>query len=280
MSAVDQAEGLRRMVGLHLPRVLSLVSGRAGAGRTTLAVGLALALRREGRRVLVVDGNRRIGNACDALGLKPRYELAHALSGERALDSLVLRGAGDVAVLPAARGLQLLESEPQAHAAALARFARLLGAADVVLVDAANGECGALRMALRARNEGLITTSAGADAITRTYAWIKRWAPDARAIRLRVAICRAASEHEARAVFANLADACERHLGLRLQYLGALCADPRLARSRGAALDRGAGSAALRAMAARLFDDDPAATAAVPWQSEPRRATAARAGAG
>ena len=254
----DQAEGLRRMLGLHLPRVVNLVAGCAGTGRTTLAVHLAAALAREGRRVLLVDGCRRMGNASDVLGLKPRYELAHALSGERALEDVVQRAPGGFMLLPAARGLQMLEAAPQDAPAPLAR---LLGAADVALVDAAAGEAGLLRLALHARQEAVVTTTAGADAITRTYAWLKRGLPAQAGARLRLVVCRAASEHEARAVHDNLADVAGRHLGLGLQFLGALGWDPAIARGRAAAPLGEASAARLRAIAARLYDDTGAAQA-------------------
>lgn len=245
MSAVtDQAEGLRRMLGRHLPRVVSFVAARAGTGRTTLAVQLAQALQREGRRVLLVDGNRRLGNAADLLEVRPRHELAHVLAGERALEDVVLRSRHGLALLPAARGLELLEAGAPGVPAPLAR---LFASVDAVLVDAALGECGALRLPMRARHDAVVTTSAHPEAITRTYAWIKRSQPVLAGARLCLAVCRAPSAHEARAVHANLAGVAGRYLGVRLEELP---------------LEPG-----LRAAATRLFDDDAPPPAPGPWRA-------------
>jgi MinD-like ATPase involved in chromosome partitioning or flagellar assembly len=51
----DQAAGLRRMFWTTRAHIVAVVGGSPGAGATTCAVNLAAALRRQGRRVLLID---------------------------------------------------------------------------------------------------------------------------------------------------------------------------------------------------------------------------------
>jgi flagellar biosynthesis protein FlhG len=66
----------------------------------------------------------------------------------------------------------------------------------------------------------VITTTAGPEALTGTYAWLKQLAHARRGTSLRVAVCRTRSEEEARLAYGNLAAVARRHLDLGLEYLG------------------------------------------------------------
>ncbi len=53
--ASDQAESLRRMLAPRATRRIAVVASDAGAGATTVALGLANALALQGERVLLID---------------------------------------------------------------------------------------------------------------------------------------------------------------------------------------------------------------------------------
>ena len=97
---LDQAAGLRRLLGSAPLRAVVI----AGSGATTLSVNLATALGAAGMDVLVVDENANHGNVADHLGISTRYELIHALNGDRPLRDIICEAAAGVCVLPAARG--------------------------------------------------------------------------------------------------------------------------------------------------------------------------------
>ena len=60
-------------------RVLAIGSGKGGVGKTWLAVSLAHALARLGRRVLLFDGDLGLANVDVQLGLDPGPDLAGVL---------------------------------------------------------------------------------------------------------------------------------------------------------------------------------------------------------
>ncbi len=77
---MDQAHGLRLMVKKKVqdtsggdnarrqsrtspfPRVISVTSGKGGVGKTNIVGNLAVALRRLGKRVLILDGDLGLAN--------------------------------------------------------------------------------------------------------------------------------------------------------------------------------------------------------------------------
>ena len=221
----DQADGLRRLLGTRAPQVVAFASGRGACGRTTLLVQTAAALAAAGHGVLVIDENSAPNNAISAFGLSARYDLFHVLSGERSLRQVTLAAAPMLRILPAARAARELD-----HASRMAASARLnlldcllemqRGVA-FVLIDCASRRGGHLSpLALAARHMTIVLTAQGA-AITHAYALIKRIAQERGRGGFQVAITRAKSGEEARAIFDNMRRVARDHLGVRLDFLGA-----------------------------------------------------------
>lgn len=219
---IDQAAGLRRLFAPQPPAVLAVV---AGAGMdATLAGGLAAAAQRAGEEVLVVDATP--GNVAAALGVPARYELAHVLRAEKTLEEVVLAAPEGCAILPARRGLAVARERAATLAAALAPLA---GAADRVMVALPPGSAAAGDP----DHVVVVPVAAGRDGITSAYGEIKLRAR--RAHRFAAIVHGVAGEGEGRAVYAALAAAAQRFLGLRVELAGAVPRDAAL----DAALERG-----------------------------------------
>jgi len=221
----DQADGLRRLLGGRAPQVVAFASGRGACGRTTLLVQTAAALAASGQGVLIIDENAAPNNAISAFGLTARYDLWHVLNGERPLRQVMLQAAPMLRILPAARAVRELD-----HASRLAASARLnlldclqemQRGVGFVLIDSALRRGDHLSpLALAARHMTVVLAAQGA-AITKSYALIKRIAQERGRDGFQVAITRAKSGEEARAIFDNMRRVAREHLGVRLDYLGA-----------------------------------------------------------
>lgn len=101
----DQAAGLRRLFAQRGVRVLPVLVPDAHCGaRAVWLTKLAEGFARHGTRTLVIDAARV--QIAAALGLRARYDLAHALRGDCAADAALLDAAPGLAVLPAARAFE------------------------------------------------------------------------------------------------------------------------------------------------------------------------------
>ncbi len=228
----DQAAGLRRLLGQGGLQVITVMSGRKGAGKTTATANLAAALAHSGRDVLIVDQDRQGRGAAAALGLLPLHDVSDVLAGRCTLDDLILEGSDKVRVLPIGGGftrLGRLSARDQAWLAA--GFERLQCGVDVVLVDMEDAtDPDALPLGLAA-SEIMIVLPPGQAALTDCYTLVKRLAMNFGKRQFRLLLNRVASTAQAQAAARNFADTASRYLGVSVDYLGHVPEDEKLDRA-------------------------------------------------
>jgi chromosome partitioning protein len=138
-------------------KIIAVTSPRGGAGRTTVALNLALALARRGQRVLLVDA--------DANGLLPAVRapqrvyagVAEVLEGEAELESALLETrASGLTLLPSGE----LSESGQQHPGWKQLLTSLASRFDIVLVDCPPILYGATPSVLRSASHQLLVVGA------------------------------------------------------------------------------------------------------------------------
>ena len=222
----DQATGLRRLFAPTAPFTVSV----AGEGATPIAVDLAAALARIGRRVLVIDRSR--AEAAAAFGIKVRYDFAHLAAGHKRWTDVALTAFDGITLLPAARGLDEIACDGHDWRDAIGAAIGTASPFDVWLVNgmpSPRGDCTSI----------LLPIAPTAAAITGAYARIKALAIGGRRT-FGVVVHGAKSDTAAHEAFRSVAETAQRFLRAHLDYLGAIpladartgIADPRSARGR------------------------------------------------
>lgn len=219
----DQADGLRRLFGCHEPQVVAFTSGREACGRTALVTQTAVALAAAGQAVVIVDENPAPDNVLTAFGLTARNDLFQVVRGDRNLGQVALTAAPLVRVIPSARAARELDhlgaTGKQRLAAA---FRTMQDGASFVLVDCAAGRrSGHMSPIAAMATHVVVVVTPQAAAITHAYALIKRAFHNDQRECFQIAVARARSPEEARAVYDNMRRVAREHLGVRLDYLGA-----------------------------------------------------------
>jgi len=226
LPATDQAESLRRMLAPRVTRRIAVVSAERGAGGSTVALGLAHALARQGERVLLIEEDGQ-GRAVALSGAQPRATLADVLAGRVPLDAALGDLPADAAaVLPAGR-----------IGADDARRADALADVRTVLVDTQPAADGALSPFAQTAHNLLVVMRAERLSLPATYASIKRLHHLYACRRFQLLVNLAATEAEVGTLTHNLSQTCSDYLGVQLNLAGYLPADPLVARS--ARLGRG-----------------------------------------
>jgi len=101
----DQATTLRRLFARPAVRLLPVLAPELHCTvRASWVAKLAQGFARQGERTLVVDAAR--AQIAAVLGLRARFDLAHAQRGECSVDATVLDAGPGLAIVPAARALQ------------------------------------------------------------------------------------------------------------------------------------------------------------------------------
>lgn len=225
----DQAEGLRRMLGGPQPRVFTFLSATPAEDKGAMLVNLGASLLQSGSNVLLVDGchtARGISAGIEALRGKTLLQVARR---ECDVDDAVCempQGFSVAALLP--------EGGSRPDAAMLPKlgdaFEMLTRRADIIVVDAELCEDNSFPIPALASSEIVVQVSTGPESITQAYALIKR-ASSHLGKRPYSVVVTGASDSEAQVVYKNMAQAANRYLSVKLNFLGSVPADEHLTRA-------------------------------------------------
>jgi len=121
-------------------RVITILSGKGGTGKTNICVNLAVALRRLGKNVLIIDGDLGLANVEVLLGINPKYTLYDVIYRNLSLESVVTYGPEGILVIPGGSGaLELSQIEPYRQELLMDEMVRLGKSVDYIFIDAGAG---------------------------------------------------------------------------------------------------------------------------------------------
>jgi flagellar biosynthesis protein FlhG len=216
------------MLGRQTPRVVTLVSGGKGTGKTTAALNLSTALAAGGRSVLLLDENHGGLNVAAMLGARTTVDLNDAIRGGRMLEQCLLPGPEGLMVLPAGRGVQSLAGIDDAGKARLSEgFARIGATLDFIVVDTAPGAASRLLPLAHPDQESILVAGADAARQTEAYGMVKLLQRDLNRRRLSLLISMVATEAEGQLAFRNIAAVAQRYLKSEVNHLGSVSRERR-----------------------------------------------------
>jgi len=206
--------------------VMAIASGKGGVGKTNVAVNLAVALSRLGRRVGLLDADFGLGNVDVLLGLAPERHIGHLLAGEATLNDIIINGPGGVQIVPASSGLQALTAltAGQRHVLAAA-FETICGSLDYLLIDTASGISDNVVETMLLAGRVILVTSVEPAAIVDAYATAKVVSAASPSLELGIVVNSARSSEEASLAFRQLDVAANRFLNRPLSYYGYISED-------------------------------------------------------
>lgn len=215
----DQAEGLRRLMAQDFVRTVAFVSGTPALASAGLVAGVARALAGLQHQVLVVDEAADGGRLAHALGILPRYDLQHALAGQRPLHEVLAQDRQGVRFLSALHGLQGLAGVT--GSAFIDHFHAQVKPLDTLLVQTRPGVLPATLAAADAAQEVIVLAGPGRAALTQAYSLIKLLHQQQGRRRFRILAHSVRSALEGRAVFERLVQVAGQFLEVSLDDMGA-----------------------------------------------------------
>ncbi|MFB6190075.1 MAG: cell division ATPase MinD [Candidatus Nanohaloarchaea archaeon] len=137
-----------------MTRVVSVVSGKGGVGKTTLTANIGTSLAQQGHDVLIIDGNFSGANMSQHFGLGFQdVSLNDVLNGEAYITQAVSKHPAGVSVLPASVLEFNSNAENLKHS-----IVEFLGDKDFVFIDAAAGTDDEVQAAIEASDEVLLVS--------------------------------------------------------------------------------------------------------------------------
>jgi len=245
-------------------RTITLMSGKGGVGKTTLAASLAIALGRQGRRVLLVDGDLSLSSLDLLMGVMPRHNAADLVSGRATIDDALLESYAGVRLLPAASGDEELANLDDVRRHRLFRSLGSMGSRfDLLVIDAASGVGRNVTSLARLGGENLVVTTPEPPAVSAAFSLLKILDKSGSAVAPRLVVNQAEGSLEARECWNHISKACKQFLSVAPEYLGWVPRDlavPRAVRAREPFLlsdPAGPASSAVLRLAQRVLQIDP-----------------------
>ena len=162
------------MVNPNPIRVVTIASGKGGVGKTNVAINLAVAWAQLGRKPIIMDADLGLANIDVTLGLHPKLNLSHVISGEATLEEIIVDGPGGVRVIPASSGVQrMAHLSAVEHAGLIRAFSELSIDIDLLIIDTAAGIDNSVTAFSRAAHEVIMVVCDEPTSITDAYALIK-----------------------------------------------------------------------------------------------------------
>ncbi len=155
-----------------MARVISIISGKGGVGKTTTAVNLGASLVEMGRDVTIIDGNLTTPNLSLHLGI-PLYPITlhDVLKGNAYLTEAIYIHPSGIKVIPASLSVDALKGLKPKKLQNVIRT--LSGKNGIVLIDSAAGLGREAHASIRSSDEIIVVTNPELPAVTDALKTIK-----------------------------------------------------------------------------------------------------------
>lgn len=208
-------------------RVLAVSSGKGGVGKTNIVANLAYAFAKHNKKVLVVDADLGLNNIDILLGLAPKFNIGHVLSGEKTIAEIITEGPANIKLLPAGDGLQeLTQLDGEKKVMLMEELDRVSNGYDFLIFDTGAGISTNVTYFCSAAHEILLIATTEPTSLTDVYALIKVLHTKHSQNNFRMVINSVGSEREAQLIFKNLMAVTDRFLpNVSVEYLGHIVSD-------------------------------------------------------
>ncbi|MCM2344349.1 MAG: MinD/ParA family protein [Alphaproteobacteria bacterium] len=210
--------------------IIAVASGKGGVGKTWFSITLSHALAKEGKRVLLFDGDLGLANVDVQLGLMPKRDLNDVIRGRLSLDKVIQPfEEGGFDIVAGRSGQASLSSLPSQRLMFLRdQLLEVAEKYDVVVIDLGAGVDRTVRMMSASATRTLLITTDEPTSLTDAYAFIKLGNAAGMSKHISIVSNMAQSALEGEKTYRTLLKACENFLRLSPPLAGIVRLDPRV----------------------------------------------------
>lgn len=213
-------------------KVIAICSGKGGVGKTNVAANLAVALGSRGRNTCLLDADMSLANVDVLLGLQPRFNLSHVVSGDADLASTILRGPRNIRIVPASSGqFDMTNLAPAAQVSIIQAFSELTSQPEVLVVDTAAGISPEVARFVQAAQHPVVVVQDEPASLTDAYALIKVFSQHYGISHFHVVTNQGRRAGDGRDLFDKLSRVTETYLDVVLRHIGDIPEDSYLVKA-------------------------------------------------
>jgi flagellar biosynthesis protein FlhG len=203
-------------------RIISITSGKGGVGKTNIAVNVALAYARMGKKVVVMDADLGLANVNVILNIVPKFNLYHVIRKQKTMREIMINTDYGISIVAGASGFSRIANLGEEDRQNFIKELNSLANADIVIIDTSAGVSNNVLDFVAAADDVVIVTTPEPTAITDAYGIIKIIATEIDSLNmgLNLVVNRAKSVTEAKKVADRMTGIAGQFLNLKLDYMG------------------------------------------------------------
>lgn len=207
---------------------LSILSGKGGVGKTSIALNLAFGLYEMNQDTLLVDCDLGLANLDVMLGISPEKSFQDILNLDSSIEESICRlEKKGLDLIPAASGVtDILVLDEDRQRMVVEKMNGSVGNYNYLIMDLGAGISPTVLSFARMTHHRILVITPEPTSLTDAYALIKVLYTRHEIKDFHVLVNMAESEDEAVAGYERLRAACERFLGLPIEYVGFVRRDP------------------------------------------------------
>jgi len=209
-------------------RIITVTSGKGGVGKTNVAVNMALAYARRGKKVLVMDADLGLANVHVMLRMTPRYNLYHVIKKQKTMQEIIAETDYGISIVAGASGFSQIANLKEEERQYFIQEVETLQNADIIIIDTSAGVSNNVLDFIAAADDAVIITTPEPTAITDAYGIIKIIASEYEDLNLglKLVVNRVKSAADAAKVSDRMTTIAGQFLNLKVDYLGFIYDDP------------------------------------------------------
>lgn len=174
----DQAASLRKLVENtkegRETKVVAIVSGKGGVGKTNVSVNLAIGLSQLGKKVLLIDLDLGMANVDIVSGITAKESIADMIETRRSIFDIIADGPEGISIISGGSSLALLfELDPIKYTYFIRQLEQLDKQFDYIFFDMGAGLTNDSLEFILASHEAILIITPEPTSITDSYALMK-----------------------------------------------------------------------------------------------------------
>lgn len=228
----DQAENLRKL--LHMShsekketKVIAVVSGKGGVGKSNFSLNFALQLSKKGKKVLLFDLDIGMANVDILMGVSSKFSIVDMIDRDLSILDIIEDGPEGLSFIAGGSGLTTsFQLNPRKLSRFLQQLEQINGSYDYFIFDMGAGATKDSLQFILASHQIFVVTTPEPTSVTDAYAMIKYIQMKDRVIPISLVVNRAETAIEGKKTFDNLKLVTEQFLKKQIDLIGVIPNDP------------------------------------------------------
>lgn len=203
-------------------RVITVVSGKGGVGKSNISTNLAFLYGKSGKKVLIMDADMGLANINVLLNLIPRHTIFDVVQNNKNLNEIIISYNKNIDLIPGATGFYQLTEMTSEKQEKLVDQLFTIPHYDIIIIDVGAGISQHVISFVNAADDVLLVTTPEPTALTDAYGVLKTVVSKTNTREAGLIVNMVENELQASQVYQKLSSVASKFLAFKLSHLGYL----------------------------------------------------------